>query len=229
MDAIVALAFGFWIYALVEAPERSMPAFYAKPARLFAGFSYTLYLTHFPIVFLLRSRIIGSRVWNPSFIHFVYALLITAGATLVAYLLALGTETKTAVARRKVMALFPSARRPAPAKSWNSSLRPCTRQQKTAPSGFPPAERFTLERSVSSLLVILFYSVADVKNSRRLTARKFALYVLRLFARLYSSDPGDAAFASPAWGFFLRRDWTFDAWQKAALPSGDASKMYVSR
>lgn len=117
MDAIVALAFGLWIYAVVEAPERSMPAFYSKSARLFAGFSYTLYLTHFPIVFLLRSRIIGSRVWNPSFIHFVYALLITASATLVAYLLALGTETKTAVARRKVMALFPSARRPAPAKS----------------------------------------------------------------------------------------------------------------
>ncbi|HEV2221384.1 MAG TPA: acyltransferase [Candidatus Acidoferrales bacterium] len=117
MDAIVALAFGLWIYATVEAPEKSMSALYAKPARLFAGFSYTLYLTHFPIVFLLRSRIIGSRAWNPTLVHFVYALLITAAATLVAYLLALGTETKTAAARSKVMSLFPSTRRPAPAKS----------------------------------------------------------------------------------------------------------------
>ena len=119
MDSIVALAFGLWIYAAVEveAPDKSMSALYAKPARLFAGFSYTLYLTHFPIVFLLRSRIISSRLWNPSFIHFVYALLITAAAALVAYLLALGTETKTAAARRKVMSLFPSTRRPAPAKS----------------------------------------------------------------------------------------------------------------
>lgn len=117
MDAIVALAFGLWIYAVVEAPEQSMSAFYAKPARLFAGFSYTLYLTHFPIVFLLHSRILGTRAWNPIVIHVVYALLISAGATLVAYLLALGTETKTAAARRKVMALFPSTRRPAPAKS----------------------------------------------------------------------------------------------------------------
>ena len=116
-DAIVALAFGLWTYAVVEAPEKSMLALYAKPARLFAGFSYTLYLTHFPIVFLLRSRIIGSRVWNLTFIHFVYALLITAVATLVAYLLALGTETKTAAARRKVMSLFPGTRHPAPAKS----------------------------------------------------------------------------------------------------------------
>ncbi|HEV2315043.1 MAG TPA: acyltransferase [Candidatus Acidoferrales bacterium] len=117
MDAIVALAFSSWIYTVVEAPEKSMSALYAKPARLFAGFSYTLYLTHFPFVFLLRSRIIGSRSWNPTFVHFVYALLITAGATLVAYLLALGTETKTAAARRKVMSLFPSACHAAHAKS----------------------------------------------------------------------------------------------------------------
>ncbi|MGH9781466.1 MAG: acyltransferase family protein, partial [Candidatus Acidiferrales bacterium] len=67
MDSIVALVFGFWIYAVVEAPEKPMPAFYAKPARLFAGFSYTLYLTHFPIVFLLHARILGARVWNPTF------------------------------------------------------------------------------------------------------------------------------------------------------------------
>ena len=117
MDAMVALAFGLWIYAVVEAPEKSAPALYAKPARLFAGFSYTLYLTHFPIVFLLRSSIIGSHLWNPSFIQFVYALLITTVATFAAYLLALGTETKTAAARRKVMSLFPSTRRPATAKS----------------------------------------------------------------------------------------------------------------
>ncbi|HEV2616195.1 MAG TPA: acyltransferase [Candidatus Acidoferrales bacterium] len=112
MDSIVAIAFGVWIYAVVEAPEKAMPAFYAKPARLFAGFSYTLYLTHFPIVFLLHARILGARVWNPTLIHLVYALLITTGATLAAYLLALGTETKTAAARRKVMSLLASARRP---------------------------------------------------------------------------------------------------------------------
>ncbi|HXT73276.1 MAG TPA: hypothetical protein VN785_05420 [Candidatus Angelobacter sp.] len=118
MDAIVALAFGLWIYAVVEAPEKSAPTFYAKSARLFAGFSYTLYLTHFPIVFLLRSRILGERrVWNLTLVHFVYVLLITVVATLVAYLLALGTETKTAAARRKVMSLFPSTHRPTPAKS----------------------------------------------------------------------------------------------------------------
>ena len=107
-DAIVALAFAFWTYAAVEASDKAMPAVYAKPARLFAGFSYTLYLTHFPVVFLLHSRILGARVWNPTFIHLVYALLIAAAATFAAYLLALGTETKTSAARRKVMSFFPS-------------------------------------------------------------------------------------------------------------------------
>ena len=116
MDVIVALAFGLWIYAVVEAREKPVAAIYAKPARLFAGFSYTLYLTHFPIVYLLHSQIAGARAWNPDFVHLMYGLLIAAGATLLAYLLALGTETKTAVVRRKVMSLFPSAHR-ATAKS----------------------------------------------------------------------------------------------------------------
>jgi len=116
MDVIVALAFGLWIYAVVEAREKPVAAIYAKPARLFAGFSYTLYLTHFPIVYLLHSKIAGARAWNPDFVHLVCGLLIAAGATLLAYLLALGTETKTAVVRRQVMSLFPSAHR-ATAKS----------------------------------------------------------------------------------------------------------------
>lgn len=117
MDAVVALVFGLWIYATVEAPEKPMPAFYAKPARLFAGFSYTLYLTHFPIVYLLHSRITGASFWNPDLVHLVYGLLIAAGATVIAYLIAQGTETKTAVVRRKVMAFVFSAGRPATTKS----------------------------------------------------------------------------------------------------------------
>ena len=117
MDVVVALAFGLWIYATVEAPEKPIPAFYAKPARLFAGFSYTLYLTHFPIVYLLHARIAGANFWNPDFVHLLYGGIIAAGATLIAYLIAQGTETKTAVVRRKVMALLFPAGRPAPTKS----------------------------------------------------------------------------------------------------------------
>ena len=111
MDAVVALAFGLWVYATVEAPEKRTPGFYAKPARLFAGFSYTLYLTHFPLVFLLRSRIMNTEFWNPDFLHVVYGLLIAAGATVIAYLIAQGTETKTSVVRHKIMALLRPAGR----------------------------------------------------------------------------------------------------------------------
>ena len=111
MDAVIALAFGLWVYATIEAPERRMPGFYAKPARLFAGFSYTLYLTHFPLVFLLRSRIMNTEFWDPDFLHVVYGLLIAAGATVIAYLIAQGTETKTSLVRRKIMALLHPAGR----------------------------------------------------------------------------------------------------------------------
>lgn len=104
-DAIVALGFASWVYVIVGAPERHMSPAYARTARLLASFSYTLYLTHFPIVFFLRARMHGA-VWQPTFVHLVYAALICALAVLIAYGLAQMTEAKTELVRKRVMGLF---------------------------------------------------------------------------------------------------------------------------
>ncbi|MFZ0922585.1 MAG: hypothetical protein WA020_05965, partial [Candidatus Acidiferrales bacterium] len=76
-------------------------------ARLVAGFSYTLYLTHFPVVFFMRARIIHGATWRPDFIHILYALGIAMVPIVIAYGLAQVTEARTASVRHKVMALFP--------------------------------------------------------------------------------------------------------------------------
>lgn len=104
-DAIVALGFASWVYVIVGAPERHISPAYAKTARLLASFSYTLYLTHFPIVFFLRARM-HSAVWQPTFTHFVYAALICALAVLIAYGFAQMTEARTELVRKRVMGLF---------------------------------------------------------------------------------------------------------------------------
>ena len=104
-DLIVALGFTLWVYATVEAPERPISVLYVKSARLFAGFSYTLYLTHFPLVFLMRAGIIHGKVWRPDAIHLLYALGIATVPIVIAYGIAQVTEAKTAQVRRKVLAL----------------------------------------------------------------------------------------------------------------------------
>ncbi|HYL61291.1 MAG TPA: hypothetical protein VE077_01630, partial [Candidatus Methylomirabilis sp.] len=107
LDAAVALGFGVWMYALVSGEEKPVPRAYDKTARLFAGFSYTLYAVHFPLLFLLRARCMGEQVWAPDWLHFFYGVVIAAVAVAIAWAIAQVTEAKTAAVRRRVMSLLP--------------------------------------------------------------------------------------------------------------------------
>lgn len=116
-DSIVAVGFDLWMYTLVRRAEGSVPQAYARAARLFAGFSYTLYATHFPLLFLFRARFIGNNVWAPDWLHLIYGLMIAVVTATIAWAIAQVTEAKTAAVRRKVMAVLA---RVTPAAAQNS-------------------------------------------------------------------------------------------------------------
>lgn len=111
LDAIVAFGFGTWMYALVRGVERPVPQVYAKTARTFAGFSYTLYATHFPLLFLLRARFIGNNIWAPDWFHLFYGLMIVVVTATIAWAIAQVTEAKTTAVRHRVMSLLPRGTR----------------------------------------------------------------------------------------------------------------------
>jgi peptidoglycan/LPS O-acetylase OafA/YrhL len=104
-DGIVAVGFGLWMYSVVGMPEKPVNAIYARMARLVAGFSYTLYLTHFPIMFFIRARMIHGAVWRPDFIHILFAGWIAMVPIAIAYGIAQVTEAKTTLVRRGIMGL----------------------------------------------------------------------------------------------------------------------------
>jgi peptidoglycan/LPS O-acetylase OafA/YrhL len=106
-DAIVALGFGLWIYLLIGMPEKPVGKCYTITARAVAGFSYTLYLVHFPVLFLMRARIIHGVVWQPDFAHILAACGIAAVTIAIAFGMAQITEARTALVRHKVMELLP--------------------------------------------------------------------------------------------------------------------------
>lgn len=105
MDGMVAVGFAMWMYVLIEMPDRPVGNFYAKLARLSAGFSYTLYLTHFPFVFFIRANT-HHHIWQPDLLHISYAALIAGAAMLLAYGVAQVTEAKTSFFRDKVLGLL---------------------------------------------------------------------------------------------------------------------------
>lgn len=105
-DCIVAVGFAMWMYSLLDLPEKQLSQWYAKIARLLAGFSYTLYLTHFPVVFLIRARTLHGPMWRPDFVHILSAAGVAIIAIAFAYAIAQVTESKTALVRHKVMSVF---------------------------------------------------------------------------------------------------------------------------
>lgn len=104
MDSVVAVGFAMWMYSLIEMPEKQVGEFYAKTARRLARFSYTLYLTHFPVVFFIWAAV-HQNTWQPDLLHVAYAAGIAATVIVIAYGISQITEAKTSVVRHKIMGL----------------------------------------------------------------------------------------------------------------------------
>ena len=64
-DCIVGFCFALWLYALLLGSREDASPAYAHGAKKLAGFSYTLYLTHFPALLLLRGLIDPGETGSP--------------------------------------------------------------------------------------------------------------------------------------------------------------------
>lgn len=105
---VVGASFAVLLYCLVSLlrEKAARPdAAWTRAAVLLAGFSYTLYLTHFPVRnFLLALRDhLGMAPWQPGAGSLLPGVLVAAGIMAYAWLVALATEFRTDVVRRALM------------------------------------------------------------------------------------------------------------------------------
>jgi peptidoglycan/LPS O-acetylase OafA/YrhL len=99
-DFAIGVCFAFWLYVLLQGKRDDVSTVYEKGAKTLAGFSYTLYLTHFPALLLLRAMLDPQGSWQPDVKHFLYGLAIAILVLGYAYLVAECTEARTATVRR---------------------------------------------------------------------------------------------------------------------------------
>jgi peptidoglycan/LPS O-acetylase OafA/YrhL len=102
-DYIVGICFALWLYTLLLGSRDDVSVAYANAAKKLAGFSYTLYLTHFPLLLLLRGLINPHGNWQPDLLHVAYAMGIATLALAYAYGVAGITEARTADVRRVLL------------------------------------------------------------------------------------------------------------------------------
>lgn len=104
-DLAVGLSFALFLFCLLTLDLRPSAGSVAA-AKAFAGFSYSLYILHFPFLFFLRSTLLPNGRWQPDGVHAFYGLCVAGAALLYAYAVAQLTETKTSSVRARLAGLF---------------------------------------------------------------------------------------------------------------------------
>jgi len=101
-DLAVGIAFTLFLYGILQLELGAGSRHYLGFAHRFAGFSYSLYVLHFPLLLFLRAWTVPSQRWQPNGVHLLYGSLIGVAVLVFAWAVSLFTENKTRAARHWV-------------------------------------------------------------------------------------------------------------------------------
>jgi peptidoglycan/LPS O-acetylase OafA/YrhL len=105
-DLAVGIAFTLFLFGVLQLElGAGSPRFIHAASRL-AGFSYSLYVLHFPLLLFLRAWIAPLQRWRPDGVHLLYGGLIGVVVLVFSWTVSLFTEKKTDVARQWVRKQF---------------------------------------------------------------------------------------------------------------------------
>jgi peptidoglycan/LPS O-acetylase OafA/YrhL len=106
-DIALGVTFSVFLFGILQIELGSHQEGYAKVAHLLAGFSYSLYVLHFPLLLFVRAWLVSSLRWQPNIPHLFYGLMIGAVTLLFAWSVSIFTEKKTATVRAWVDSVIP--------------------------------------------------------------------------------------------------------------------------
>jgi len=107
-DLAVGLSFALLTHGIVQL-RVPLGTIGLRLAKTFAGFSYSLYVLHFPLLLLIRAKWLPTFRWQPDGTHLLLGAGIAAGVLFYAFAIAHITEQKTSVVRSWIRRQFASA------------------------------------------------------------------------------------------------------------------------
>jgi peptidoglycan/LPS O-acetylase OafA/YrhL len=99
-DLAVGTGFALFLFGVLHMNVGIGGTNYPRVAHVLAGFSYSLYVLHFPFLLFLRAWIVSSQRWQPDAVHLAFGLVIGVVTLGFAWLVSLFTENKTRVVRQ---------------------------------------------------------------------------------------------------------------------------------
>jgi peptidoglycan/LPS O-acetylase OafA/YrhL len=98
-DLLLGVVFALFLFCILQMDLKIQSGWSGRVSRLFAGFSYSLYVLHFPFLLCLRAVIAPWQRWEPDAPHLFFGLMLGAVTLIYAWLVSLASEDKTKVAR----------------------------------------------------------------------------------------------------------------------------------
>jgi peptidoglycan/LPS O-acetylase OafA/YrhL len=105
-DYLTAIGFAILTYVLLHDHRPLQRGMYERMSRRLAGFSFSLYVTHLPLLVLLRAWLIPGRPWEVTPRATLYAFAISVVCIGYAAVFASITEKQTTAIRKRVEQLF---------------------------------------------------------------------------------------------------------------------------
>jgi peptidoglycan/LPS O-acetylase OafA/YrhL len=107
-DLAVGIGFGLFLFGVLHMNFGNGGTNYPRVTHALAGFSYSLYVLHFPFLLLLRAWLAPLQRWQPDAAHLPRGVLIGAATLCFAWLVSLLTENKTRVTRQWMRNVIPA-------------------------------------------------------------------------------------------------------------------------
>jgi len=98
-DIAIGTVFAVVLFGILQIDFRGQHSHYSRFTHWCAGFSYSLYVLHFPLLLFLRAWLAPAQRWQPDLSHVLRGALIGAVVVAFAWAVSLVTENQTHVVR----------------------------------------------------------------------------------------------------------------------------------
>jgi peptidoglycan/LPS O-acetylase OafA/YrhL len=106
-DFTLGAMFSVFLFGVLQIEFGKRQGSYPEIASYLAGFSYSLYVLHFPLLLFLRAWLVPSWRWQPDALHLIYSLIVGMVTLLFAWIVSVLTEKKTGAVRGWVDSVIP--------------------------------------------------------------------------------------------------------------------------
>jgi peptidoglycan/LPS O-acetylase OafA/YrhL len=110
VDYLNGLVFAVVLYFIIHNQSSTADGAYAIWSRALAGFSYTLYIVHLPLLVFLRAALVPEAAWQCDWRNCSLAVGIMLGSLVYAYLISRLTEARTDTVRGYILQRLTSAK-----------------------------------------------------------------------------------------------------------------------